>query len=834
MSINRKNGLRIVAVTFLIMSLLSSSIFVPVSATTLPESTDTDEKKEITPILVHIYYDSTSVEAKSVVLDTITTLSKSGILVEKYDISSILEIEFKLDRIRPNFAVYYFQSNTNGIQIQDQSISWEQLAQVIERASRTEHVLGIGNAIILEDYLEDTSNLHVDTADLMDVRLGRLFTLWTIADTVAASEKDGWANRGEALRETVLRDFADNINEYMAKGVMPDVYTGERVPRPITDPALTESWIEEEKQYDDDGKELQPVMKLGTLAQSGDYIRLREMLVTSGIGGPIGWLLDTVIGSLIELGFQDLAVHRNAAQNVVDHFIKVVNEAQDELQEWFNDEGFNVTDHNFEAWMPELLPRQVFEFWSLLDQIVLDTWYDVDDYIGDFFEQIINTPVQADLTGLVPVFLFRLGTPINLGSNFASFGAVLRIKLLPDFEIDKDPFETFLNDAIMGDIDLGAIPDVEDSFAEVRTFIDVIPVMDIEFAICAFLPGANDWAAGLLGQFEIEFFGTAWMEIAFPPVDASNTPRSFIDVREWGFHFELDASFSLSISAFLAPGPGGVISTILDWFSSLLSVSITLTLSIVIEISKVYQGQGLPALSTILFDIILGVTLDIRILICVFSGTFQVGLRFEQHSGVLESEPLLALANDPDVDPVIQHTLSDLSTSSIGIYVTLYCSLYFGVDLFFTSFGTHFGGPWTETFELSSSWGDGDYGTEAADLTDTDLDGLTDAFEEAVSAGALENGFLLAANPFYLNPNSDDTDSDGLKDKLEIELNTNPNDADSDDDGLTDYEEHVTYMTDPLLPDTDRDNLTDYEEVMIYHTSPFIIDTDGDMLYDWY
>jgi hypothetical protein len=772
-------------------------------------------------------------EAKSMVPTTISPLIKQGILVETFDIESILVVEVKLERYNPDFAIYYFQSCQAGIYIRDNLVTWEHVADAISTNQRVEHVFGIGSASNLKAYLGEAPNLHFDESEVIDVRLGRLYALWTIADTMSMSDETTRADTGEALREMVLRDFADNINEYFAKGVMPEKYTGENIPNPIDNPALTESWIIEEKQYNDDGEELKPVMRLGIPADDEDYIDLREMSPTSGVGGPMGWLIDTVMYSMIDLGFQDLSIHVDAAEELNDYIQGIVEDARDEIQDWLNEQGFNVTNHEFSSSLSQLLPWQMFELWSMIDQMILDYWYEVDEYIGEFFDWIINTPVQTDLKGLVPVFLFRLGTPLNLGSNFASFGAVLRIKLLPDFEIDKLPFETFMNQAVLGGVNLDDFGDVEAGFTEIRKFIDVIPVMEIDLAICAFLPTGNDWAQGLMAQFTIDFFGHAWLKLAFPPVDASNTERAFIDVREWGLRFELDAYFSLSISAFLSPGPGGIISTILEWFSSLLSVSITLTLSVVFEISKKYQGQGLPALSTLLFDIIIGVTLNIRILICVFQGTFKVGLRFEQRSGILSGEPLMKLAEDPD--PVIIHTLSDISTSTIGIYITLYCSLYFGVDLWFTSFGTHFGSPWETVIDLSHSWGDSGYGTEAADLTDTDSDGLPDDFENRMSTlYGPTGGFALSDSSTFLNPNSADTDGDGLGDKLELELNTAPWKTDSDDDGLSDYEEHVTYKTEPLLNDTDRDNLTDYEECIIYKTSPFMLDTDADGLYDWY
>ncbi|MFW9817531.1 MAG: hypothetical protein ACFFEW_16540, partial [Candidatus Thorarchaeota archaeon] len=817
-----------------IMILVSSSMFFPVSAASVPEQPETMKEQNVRPVLVHIYYDSSVEKTTSMIPYTREALVENSILVESFDVENILQLEVYLNGMRPDYAVYYFESSQEGVEIRGDFVTWERLADSIGHHPYIKHIFGMGSAYVIKDYLGDAPNLFTDDSDVLDISLGRLFAIWTIADTLSSTNTETWRETGEDLRETALRDFSDNINEYFSKGIIPEEYTGERVPKPITDPNLTDSWIVEEKQQDDEGRELSPLMRLGIPAEVGeDYIALKEMSIESGIGGPIGWLIDTVLSSLIDLGFQDLAIHQDAAEEINQHFVDLVNESRYEIQAWFNEEGFNMTDLDFTARVPELLPRQMFELWSRLEELILDSWYDVDHYIGEFFERVINTPVQTDLAGLVPVFLFRLGTPINLGSNFASFGAVLRVKLLPDFEIDREPFETFMRDSIMGDFDLASISDVEEAFIAVREFIDVIPVMDIEFAICAFLPTGNDWAQGLMGQFTIDFFGHAWMQLAFPSLDATNTERSFIDVRSWGFRFELDANFALSISAFLAPGPGGVISTILDWFSELLSVTITVTLSIVFEISKMYQGQGLPALSTILFDIIIGVTLDIRILVVVFKGTLQVGLRFEQQSGILEEEPLLmVLAENPS--PIVIHTLSDIATSTVGVYITLYASLYFAIDLFFTSFGTHFGGPWTTTFDISDTWGSSTYGEEAADLTDTDRDGLPDDFETTMSAAYLEAGYILAADGFFLNPASADTDSDGLNDKLELELNTKPHEPDSDLDLLTDYQEHMEFLTDPLLPDTDRDNLTDYQEVMIYGTSPFIIDTDGDMLYDWY
>lgn len=76
-----------------------------------------------------------------------------------------------------------------------------------------------------------------------------------------------------------------------------------------------------------------------------------------------------------------------------------------------------------------------------------------------------------------------------------------------------------------------------------------------------------------------------------------------------------------------------------------------------------------------------------------------------------------------------------------------------------------------------------------------------------------------------------DLDSDDLTAKQEFELRTNPNSADSDSDGVTDGDEYNTYHSDPLRVDTDEDTLNDGEEVAL-GTDPTSADSDQDNLDD--
>ena len=54
-----------------------------------------------------------------------------------------------------------------------------------------------------------------------------------------------------------------------------------------------------------------------------------------------------------------------------------------------------------------------------------------------------------------------------------------------------------------------------------------------------------------------------------------------------------------------------------------------------------------------------------------------------------------------------------------------------------------------------------------------------------------------------------DSDRDGLEDRLEAEIGTNPTSSDTDGDGLSDYEEYCKYRTDPTKEDSDSDGKPD-------------------------
>jgi hypothetical protein len=87
---------------------------------------------------------------------------------------------------------------------------------------------------------------------------------------------------------------------------------------------------------------------------------------------------------------------------------------------------------------------------------------------------------------------------------------------------------------------------------------------------------------------------------------------------------------------------------------------------------------------------------------------------------------------------------------------------------------------------------------------------------------------------YFTDPDSSDTDRDGVDDRTEIELGLNPNRADTDGDLLIDGRE-LEVGSDPLMRDTDGDTLSDWVEVNSVNglgTDPTVADTDNDGWHD--
>lgn len=124
-------------------------------------------------------------------------------------------------------------------------------------------------------------------------------------------------------------------------------------------------------------------------------------------------------------------------------------------------------------------------------------------------------------------------------------------------------------------------------------------------------------------------------------------------------------------------------------------------------------------------------------------------------------------------------------------------------------------------------------GLDYAGVLDLDANRLIDDAQRPPDAAAIDTQPPVVdppdapRAPVPLDPNSPDTDGDGLTDTIEARLGTDANEVDSDHDGVSDAYEIATLHTDATRADTDYDGLSDSIELAL-GLDPNQRDTDSD------
>jgi hypothetical protein len=128
---------------------------------------------------------------------------------------------------------------------------------------------------------------------------------------------------------------------------------------------------------------------------------------------------------------------------------------------------------------------------------------------------------------------------------------------------------------------------------------------------------------------------------------------------------------------------------------------------------------------------------------------------------------------------------------------------------------------------------DPDDTTCVSEIVNSDGDKLSDSDElrgwtvTTTTASGVTTTYAVTSDP-----NTADTDNDGVPDDEEKHASSDPRSADTDGDTLTDNMEWNVLYSDPTNADTDGDGTQDGFEFISFRTSPVLADTDGDQISD--
>jgi hypothetical protein len=773
---------------------------------------------------------------------------------EKVPVNSLNELGNAL--VRGYYInVYVFRGGKNGLYIGSEIAAWKNVGDLLNRFrvytvfGPMEHITGPGDANLLIPYLESFDGLHVETSEIIDVRLAYFYNLWTTAEILASP--NGYRTQqmraaGEMLKKAAIVYFGDDFNQLVLRVIEPVEPLGEEVSssslvnRPEFAPSVKQVYAASETPESD-----RPALTIGladpssstiaatslgsstasggggsTFGHTGEFYSLSEIPEKSGVDGPVGKVVDELLGLLrtfLEktglskyIGIRkDLVLDPSAPldkqrsiMGYVYNFTKWLNTT---VIEWIDENiikplNLTMTGLRFLGiWVagtataiayginPDFVISQLPKLTNLISSLAAKAANDLLSKLNKLFQ------------GLLPL-KYEINLPVGFG-DFNLFQFFVKMQLQPGFGVDEKRFAEFLNQTIWG---IKTFSPSFDFFKELLSFIEIIPLFSASIGAKSFGSEKNavvNYLFELLGV-ELQFSGEGGFEMALMSASLLKLGEpqkiSFFEVRKWWFKFALEVGKKFTIFDFFTAGVGGSVLAKAAEYVGLGHFYITVFFRVTVEVIKTIATAGQSASSRLTLDITLGMVADLKVAIVKLKGGLEVTMRF------------------------IQDFMAD---TPLEIFLILYLWFDVTVDLYFADLKLGKWGWWPLDEVEGSHQGtriaggkDSPQYKQNAVGQDSDGDGLSDEFEGLIG----------------LDPNDPDTDNDGLSDKFELDVSRTMSDQpDTDKDGLLDGDEWNKYRTDPLMVDTDADGLRDNEEVKKYGTSPLRIDTDGDGLSDY-
>ncbi|MFW9893772.1 MAG: hypothetical protein ACFFFO_16310, partial [Candidatus Thorarchaeota archaeon] len=140
-------------------------------------------KYEIDP--VYIFYDPSSDLLRTIAENVHTVLA---FRLEHVHLVSILDwsiLDYELMN-NPWIAIYALRSDLRSVHFRDMNITWGQFYELLAKHESTQHIVGMGNTLSMEQFLTDTdTNIRTSKAEQVDGLLLTFFDMWTIHEAIS-------------------------------------------------------------------------------------------------------------------------------------------------------------------------------------------------------------------------------------------------------------------------------------------------------------------------------------------------------------------------------------------------------------------------------------------------------------------------------------------------------------------------------------------------------------------------------------------------------------------------------------------------------------------------
>jgi hypothetical protein len=254
-------------------------------------------------------------------------------------VRSLTELDLVLSQETRAFAIVWFiDTNLEGFKLgTEQVYLWSDVADLITKNAEIHHIMGVGNTDTLQAIMKqknyNTDNLHTQpvTSGLMDLKIAFFFSLWELADIFTKvtdiNKADEYNIVGENMRNLALRFLEKDFNDLYERNAQFKEEIGEL--------NETDQLVKYEQIKDRFPNEILSRAKFNTiegdnpppLAFKSNYeqlgigdILLSNLPLTSGLQGPIGFILDALFDLLLSSGDSDIVISEDTVQLIFDAF----------------------------------------------------------------------------------------------------------------------------------------------------------------------------------------------------------------------------------------------------------------------------------------------------------------------------------------------------------------------------------------------------------------------------------------------------------------------------------------------------------------------------------
>ncbi|MEM4713804.1 MAG: hypothetical protein QXQ61_04555, partial [Candidatus Bathyarchaeia archaeon] len=332
---------------------------------------------------IGIFYDPCDGVASRLANDLCLALDVANVSSTLCGASSALELDCLLRESGVWIAVYFFQTSLEGVKLEAENVTWRDFAQILLRHKGVHHILGLGNTRTLASFVKESSgNIHLADVEVVDAKLAFLYSLWEIAEVLKAVKDGKYYEDVELdIRCVGLKFFADEFNDLFERTLEPKVPLGEedilekqkryeemiarfsygvrelppippneKTPNEIAKAELNKTLYTNETELDNhtvlSGGGTVSISQENHTRESRLYLtrmgnfdeiisvtgnpttetlyKVMNLPLKSGLDGPIGKVVDLLLGTLLSGGKDSVAMAKSTVEDIVK-VVKAIN-----------------------------------------------------------------------------------------------------------------------------------------------------------------------------------------------------------------------------------------------------------------------------------------------------------------------------------------------------------------------------------------------------------------------------------------------------------------------------------------------------------------------------